>query len=139
MDGMKDLETLIKSMSPELSEENFVFVSCPSKSLPSDLSPICLFQEEEGTTLICRANEAKQLSLSYTGVWKRITLRVHSALDAVGFLNEITAALAEAGISCNVVSAYYHDHLFVPELDAEKAMNTLRVLSQRHPNPTPRD
>jgi hypothetical protein len=54
-----------------------------------------------------------------------ITLEIHSSLDAVGFLAAITARLAEAGMGVNPVSAFYHDHLFVP---ADRAAEALRIL-----------
>jgi uncharacterized protein len=47
----------------------------------------------------------------------------------VGLTAAFATALANAGISCNVVAAYYHDHLFVPVQDAEKAMAVLRSLA----------
>ena len=59
-----------------------------------------------------------------------ITLTVHSALDAVGFLAAITARLAEAGISVNAVSAFHHDHLFVPVDRADEAMALLQNMSE---------
>ena len=43
-----------------------------------------------------------------------ITLEVHSALDAVGFLAAVTARLAAEGIGVNPVAGFHHDHLFVP-------------------------
>jgi hypothetical protein len=58
-----------------------------------------------------------------------ITLNVHSALDAVGFLSAVMQALTAAGISSNAVSAFYHDHLFVPLNRAEEALQVLRELS----------
>lgn len=42
----------------------------------------------------------------------------------------ITTRLAQEGISVNPVSAFYHDHLFVAEGDAEKAMGVLRGMSE---------
>ena len=54
-----------------------------------------------------------------------VTLTVHSALDAVGFLAAITTRLAAAGISVNAVSAFFHDHLFVPAERAEEAVEIL--------------
>ncbi|MHB1138960.1 MAG: ACT domain-containing protein, partial [Microthrixaceae bacterium] len=38
-------------------------------------------------------------------------------------------ALAERGISCNVVAGYHHDHLFVPASAAQGALAALRELS----------
>jgi hypothetical protein len=49
----------------------------------------------------------------------------------VGFLAAITASLAEAGISVNAVSAFYHDHLFVPVERAEDAKLLLQRLAGR--------
>jgi hypothetical protein len=54
-----------------------------------------------------------------------VTLTVHSALDAVGFLAAITTRLAAAGISVNAVSAFFHDHLFVPAGRAEETVEIL--------------
>jgi hypothetical protein len=60
-----------------------------------------------------------------------ITLRVRSALDAVGLTAAVSTELAANGISCNIVAGYYHDHLFVPEDDADYAVALLRELSAR--------
>jgi uncharacterized protein len=54
---------------------------------------------------------------------------VHSSLEAVGFTAAFSRALADNGISCNVVAAYYHDHLFVNKQDADKAINILNNLA----------
>jgi uncharacterized protein len=68
--------------------------------------------------------------LSYQFASRLITLTVHSSLDAVGFLAAITVRLAEAGISVNAVSAFYHDHLFVPDHRADQALSILRDMSR---------
>jgi len=59
-----------------------------------------------------------------------ITLTINSALDAVGFLAAITTRLAAAGISVNAVSAFHHDHIFVPLTRAEEAMELLSSLAE---------
>ncbi|RVD48425.1 ACT domain-containing protein, partial [Mesorhizobium sp. M2D.F.Ca.ET.140.01.1.1] len=59
---------------------------------------------------------------------RMITLNIHSSLEAVGFLAAITTRLAAAGMSVNPVSAFYHDHLFVPAERAEEAMAILAKL-----------
>jgi hypothetical protein len=40
-------------------------------------------------------------------------------------------ALADAGISCNMVAAAWHDHLFVPSAAADEALRLLAKLSAR--------
>jgi uncharacterized protein len=69
-----------------------------------------------------------QLSYSFVAAW--ITLTVHSSLEAVGLTATFSKALAENNISCNVVAAYYHDHIFVDAKDAAKAMKILHILSE---------
>ena len=62
----------------------------------------------------------------FVAAW--ITLRVHSSLEAVGLTARFAEALTQAGISCNVVAAYYNDHIFVPSHQAEKALSALQKL-----------
>jgi hypothetical protein len=47
---------------------------------------------------------------------------------AVGLTAAVSAALSREGISCNVVAAAVHDHLFVPLEEACRAMEALRGL-----------
>jgi len=46
----------------------------------------------------------------------------------VGFLAAITTMLAAKDISVNAVSAYFHDHIFVPYERREDAMECLRCM-----------
>jgi hypothetical protein len=77
-------------------------------------------------TLVIRQDEAERIGLRYQFASRLITLTVHSSLEAVGFLAAITARLARAGISMNAVSAFYHDHLFVPDHRADEALALLQ-------------
>jgi hypothetical protein len=90
---------------------------------------IGLFKEEEGWTVVLNQQLADKLGLSYTYVAAWITLTIHSSLEAVGLTAAFATALGNEGISCNVVAAYYHDHIFVAKQDAERAMHTLQKLT----------
>lgn len=130
MTGEQNLTTLLKSMQPRLSEEDYVFCSVSIERVAVlNLIPICHFQELEGMTLITK-QQAEQANLDYEFVCRMITLLVHSSLEAVGFLASITNKLAENDISVNAVSAYYHDHLFVPKNKAEEVMQILIEMSK---------
>ncbi|WP_253251803.1 ACT domain-containing protein [Flavobacterium sp. ACN2] len=63
-----------------------------------------------------------------------ITLEVHSSSAAVGLTAAFSQALGNANISCNVVAAYLHDHIFVDENDALKAMDVLLKLKEENKN-----
>jgi hypothetical protein len=127
MAGEENLQKLLATMRPELQPGEFVFCTVSPEAFdPLAVRPIGWFREAEGITLIVERSAAEQAGLPYTFVCRMITLTVHSSLDAVGFLAVITRQLAGAGISVNPVSAYYHDHLFVP---VEKVAQTMRLLT----------
>ena len=130
MMGERDLNVLLRQMNAELDETVYVFVRLRAEdTYPAGLRPRMVFEEEEGTTLILPLDEATQAGLETTYPCKRIVLKIHSALEAVGFLARITKELAGHGISANAVSAYFHDHVFVPEHKAKTALDVLRTLS----------
>jgi hypothetical protein len=130
MPGIKDINRLLKNMKPKLVKGQYVFCTKKGASY-KNASPIMIFQEKEGTTAILKKNIADKEHIPYSGTWAWITLTVHSDLAAVGFLAAITRKLAAAGISVNAVSAYYHDHLFVPADKAERAMRILKEMTKK--------
>lgn len=131
MVGINNLKILLKEMKPKLHEKEFVFCTVSEEHFPKlKIKPRLVFKEDEGITVVLERKDANANLLSYSGVWALITLTVHSDLSAVGFLAAITNKLAESGISVNVVSAYHHDHLFVPIEKAEKTLQLLRKLSK---------
>jgi uncharacterized protein len=131
MPGERDLKTLLQNMTPEMHEGVFVFCSISEdKEIPATLKPLHIFREREGATFIVRREEAESAGRPYQFASRLITLTVHSSLEAVGFLAAVTGRLAEAGISVNPVSAFYHDHLFVPEHRADEALRHLQNMSK---------
>ncbi|MBZ9662593.1 ACT domain-containing protein [Mesorhizobium sp. ESP-6-4] len=130
MTGETDLGRLLASMTPQLLADVYVFTTLtPDTSVPAGLDPVLQFREREGLTLIVTEDEAKASGLAGTFRSRMITLDIHSSLEAVGFLAAITTRLAAAGMGVNPVSAFYHDHLFVPAERAEEALAILRGLA----------
>lgn len=131
MTGITDLSVLLATMEPELVTGEFVYCSVPASQLEDylHLHPLALIRETEGLTLILPQDTANETGLQAGPPMRQITLKVHSSLEAVGLTAAFSRALMEAGISANVVAAYYHDHIFVPAADAERAVEALRQLS----------
>jgi len=132
MTGETILSKLLSGMKPVLDPQTFVFCTFANRSL-ADLAshdPIGLFMESEGATAILPLQTARELGADASAPFRRITLTVHSSLEAVGLTAAVSAALAQDGISANVVAAYYHDHVFVPESDAERALEVLTGLAE---------
>ena len=97
--------------------------------MPPGIEPVATVREEEGLTIVVRQDEADAAGLVYDIALEWITLRVHSALDAVGMTAAFSAALAGAGLSCNVVAGLHHDHIFVPAGRGAEAVELLHALA----------
>lgn len=130
MSGEVVLATLLQNLMPVLSDKAYVFATTTDLELCVMADPRVkgLFREKEGVTLIVEQEFADEKKLEYDGRFRCITCEVHSSLDAVGMTSAMTAALTHFGISANVVAAYYHDHIFVPEKRAEEAVSALASL-----------
>jgi hypothetical protein len=129
MPGETNLQRILANMQPELLKGEFVFCSVSPKEFEQlRIHPIGWFREAEGITLVIERNVADDEGLDYEFVSRMITLNILSSLEAVGLLAAITNKLAAAGISVNTISAYYHDHLFVPTNRASAVMMLLDEL-----------
>ena len=123
------MNKMLKSLKPKLNPGEFVFCVTDDLAQISQADIISTFKEEEGVTVIIKKELADQLKLKYAYVAAWITLTVHSSLEAVGLTSAFSAALSNESISCNVVAAFHHDHIFVNKNDAEKAMDILNRFS----------
>lgn len=129
MSGETDLDRLLAGMEPVLHPGTYAFATLDAGALPPTITPRMTFREAEGMTVILLRQDAEAAGIACGFPSRMITLNVHSALEAVGFLARITTALAAEGIGVNPVAAFYHDHLFVPEDRAEDALAILRRLA----------
>lgn len=131
MAGETDLGRLLAGMRPVLRPGTFVFATIAAgERAPEGVDPLMSFRESEGLTLILTTEEASRTGLAASFHSRLITLEVHSALDAVGFLAAVTKRLAARGIGVNPVAAFHHDHLFVPAERAEEALEALKALAE---------
>jgi uncharacterized protein len=130
MSGEKNLTTLLKTMKPHHNDGEYVFCTAKNDTDINFNQILFHFKEAEGTTIVLEKHIADHLSLNYSYVASWITLTVHSSLEAVGLTAAFSNALAKENISCNVVAAFYHDHIFVDKKDATKAMEILNRFSE---------
>lgn len=123
-------QAMVAGMDPVLDDASYVFCTGLSDRQAAAARDTALgwFVEDEGLSLILSAERARELGCSDGQVMRRIVLTVHSALDGVGLTAAVASKLAEAGIACNMVAAYHHDHVFVPKADADRALALLREL-----------
>ncbi|GAA3966978.1 ACT domain-containing protein [Mucilaginibacter dorajii] len=131
MTGETNLNTLLKTMTPILNEGDYVYCTVSGDQSIDIKQVIGTFKEEEALTVILKKEIADTLGLEYSYIAAWITLTIHSSLEATGLTAAFAAALAKEEISCNVVAAFYHDHIFVAKKDAERAMAALRLLSEQ--------
>ncbi|MBL7814848.1 MAG: ACT domain-containing protein [Saprospiraceae bacterium] len=128
--GEMNLSILIKNMQPILNDGLYVFLCVPHLDNLDFDELLLVFKEKEGTTVVVTQYYADRLGFAYSSTFAWISLHVHSALEAVGLTAAFATALGKADISCNVVAAFYHDHIFVPHHQAQKALETLQQLAQ---------
>ncbi|MCL9983757.1 MAG: ACT domain-containing protein [Erythrobacter sp.] len=117
---VSELAAMLAGMAPMLDARAWFFVQVEGAPAADAFAVI---REDEGTTAIVAGERAGM-------AFGRITLMVHSALEGVGLTAAVSGALAQAGIACNVVAGYHHDHLFVPWERRDEALELLQRLAQ---------
>jgi hypothetical protein len=128
----KNLQKLLQSISPALRDGEYVFCTVVDAQYGdyAEAEPIASCNETEGLTLVLLKEAADRSGLSYQGIFRCITLGVHSSLQAVGLTAVVAAALAENGISANIIAGYFHDHIFVASENAADALGILLKLAK---------
>jgi uncharacterized protein len=123
----RDIGRLLAGLSPALCGRDWGYAT--ATVMPAGLAVFATVAEDEGLTLIAPMADLQAAGLDAQGPMARITLTIHSALEAVGLTAAVSAALAQEGISANMVAGFYHDHIFLPAADADRAMAVLKALS----------
>ena len=112
-----------------LNKGEYVFCSIIDIHKISMSNIICSFKESEGYSIIISKEEAIKNNLPFYFVSAWITLEIDSTLDSVGLTSSFSRELTNAGISCNVIAAYHHDHIFVPY---KKRLKAVKILSDMY-------
>ncbi len=123
-----DLNTMLRTMNPVLKPGRFVFVGLDDLDLAT-VELHATVREDEGLSAVILRDDADSHGFEYDFVAVWITLRVESALSAVGLTAAVSACLTEQAISCNVIAGLRHDHLLVPEERRYEAIDVLSALS----------
>ena len=124
-----ELDRLLGSLLPVVRDGEYVFISLTgAPAVPCEAT----IAEDEGLTCVVRRTTADEMGWPYDFVAGWITLRVHSDLAAVGLTAAFSDALASAGLPCNVLAGYFHDHVLVPIDRVDDALAVLGHLSARH-------
>jgi len=141
--GETKLEILLANSVPIVNPGEYVWLALSDNELEKIPRNATLFEfkeklsarqnEEEGTTIVLKKERAEKhgfTKFDYVSAW--ISLEVQSSLEAVGLTAVFAKALADAGVSANVVAGYFHDHIFVDVKDREKAETALVALSAKY-------
>ena len=126
---VEDGAQMVAEMNPILQPGLFVFVSAEFD--PSDrvrASAVATVREAEGLSLLLPLDLAAESGFHCDQPMRQITLQVHSALTGVGLTAAVASALAALHSPCNMVAGFHHDHVFVPETQADAALDCLTRL-----------
>lgn len=132
-DVIRDTQAMLANMTPVLKDGEFVFCATRDADVIARAMKLAIgsFREEEAVTLILGRSDAATLGFSGEMPMRRIVLEVFSSLEGIGLTAAVSGALAAEGIACNMVAAFYHDHVFVPADMAERALAVLSDIQKK--------
>ncbi|MFT6291200.1 MAG: hypothetical protein ACJAR2_001801 [Ilumatobacter sp.] len=124
-----DLSKMLASLDVERRFGVFTYVAV--EVLTSELLADAHAMVDEGTltTLVLPVESAQRAGLPIVVELAWLSLTVQSSLEAVGLTAAFSKILGDAGISCNVLAGFHHDHILVPVERADDAIAALRPVS----------
>jgi len=81
---------------------------------------VAMIKESEAVTIIVPTDKTDG------EIWAWIVNTNITSLTATGITAAFSETLAKANIPCNVIAAYYHDHILVPYSMKDKAVEILK-------------
>lgn len=123
--GETDLAKMLASLDVVRRPGVFTFVEVDEPTAEMIAVAHALVVEDESTTVVLSVESAARFGLPILVEMAWLSLTVNSSLEAVGLTAAFSKTLGDAGISCNVLAGYHHDHLLVPAADADRAIQAL--------------
>jgi hypothetical protein len=129
--GSTDLQAMLATLEATVRPDDYVYAVVEADHPAVALAAATVW-EDEGLTVVLRRADADNHGITYDFVACWLSLTVHSSLEAVGLTAAFSRALGDAGISCNVLAGFHHDHLLVPVAERDRALAALRALRGGH-------
>jgi len=122
---MRKLEDYFKNGKAYVWKEKYAVVK--SKKPMSNAFAV-IKDKNETTVVIDQSKVSDKDAIEIERDWKVLTFDMTLPFSLVGFLAEISKALADENISVFVISAYSTDHILVKEKELPKAIDKLEKL-----------
>ncbi|KAK5312902.1 hypothetical protein LTR70_007897 [Exophiala xenobiotica] len=116
--GETSLTNLLQTLTVTVSPKTYTFITLPPHTYPSNLRP------EAPIQMLFREPTEDQMDDDYRldllghltgvpGAWLRDVPNLVETAHIERFMAVVAKALADVGVSANVIAAYLHDHVFV--------------------------
>lgn len=122
------LPTILARLEVDVRAGTFAVITRRAPDAACEAVAQARIAEVEGVTYVVPEDFARAQGdpPGFIAAW--LSLRVHSALNAVGVTAAVSGVLAEHGIACNVLAGFHHDHLLVPAARRDDAIAAIRSL-----------
>jgi hypothetical protein len=124
-----DLSKMLASLDVERRAGVFTYVAVEVPTPGLLAAAHAMVTEGTLTTLVLPVESAQRAGLPIVIELAWLSLTVQSSLEAVGLTAAFSKILGDAGISCNVLAGFHHDHILVPVERAGDAIDALRFVS----------
>ena len=125
--GETDLDNMLATLRVERRPGVFIYAAARAPAPELLAAAHGVVTEDDLTTLVLPVEAAERAGLPVELEMAWLSLTVQSSLEAVGLTAAFSATLGKAGIPCNVLAGFHHDHILVPADRAQQAIDVLTV------------
>ena len=125
--GETDLDKMMATLRVERRPGVFTYATVRTPAPELLAAAHGVVTEGDLTTLVLPVEAAERAGLPVELEMAWLSLTVQSSLEAVGLTAAFSATLGKAGIPCNVLAGFHHDHILVPVDRAQQAIDVLTV------------